>query len=53
VSPSTPNWRCADVVGDALLQAIAHHPILLERPIFVAADRAVIARSPERVLELV
>jgi arsenate reductase (glutaredoxin) len=41
-----------DVVSDALLEAIAQHPILLERPIFVAADRAVVARPPERVLEL-
>ena len=41
-----------DVAGDALLEAIAHHPILLERPIFVVADRAVVARPPERVLEL-
>ena len=41
-----------DVVGDALLEAIVHHPILLERPIFVIADRAVIARPPDRILEL-
>lgn len=38
--------------GDALLEAIAAHPILLERPILVVGDRAVIARPPERVLEL-
>jgi len=35
-----------------LLNAIARHPILLERPIFVVGQRAVIARPPERVLEL-
>ena len=38
--------------GDALREAIAHHPSLLERPIFVIADRAVVARPPERILEL-
>ncbi len=36
----------------ALLDAIAEHPILLERPIFVHDGRAVIGRPPERVLEL-
>ncbi len=41
-----------DCEGGALLEAIAQHPILLERPIFVVGDRAVIARPPERVLEL-
>jgi arsenate reductase len=38
--------------GDALLEAIAANPILLERPIFVVGGRAVIARPPERLLEL-
>jgi len=38
--------------GEVLLAAIATHPILLERPIFVRAGRAVIARPPERVKEL-
>ncbi len=38
---------------DAFVQAIAQHPRILERPILVAGDRAVVARPPERVLELV
>jgi arsenate reductase (glutaredoxin) len=42
----------ADQEGDALLRAISQHPILLERPIFVVGERAVIARPPERLLEL-
>ena len=41
-----------DQAGDALLGAITRHPILLERPIFVVGDRAVIARPPERLLDL-
>ncbi len=38
--------------GDALLEAIVAHPILLERPIVVRGDRAVIARPPELLLDL-
>jgi arsenate reductase len=41
-----------DRSGTALLEAIAAHPILLERPIVVRGGRAVIARPPERLLEL-
>lgn len=35
-----------------LIDAIASHPILLERPIVVAGDRAVIGRPPENVSAL-
>jgi arsenate reductase (glutaredoxin) len=42
----------AEVSGDALLEAIATHPILLERPIVVYRGRAVIARPPELLLTL-
>ena len=37
---------------DELLDAIAENPILLERPIVVRGNRAVVARPAERVLEL-
>ena len=34
------------------IDALAEHPILIERPIAVAGERAVVGRPPERVLEL-
>ncbi len=36
----------------ALIDAMAQQPILIERPIAVRGERAVIGRPPERVLDL-
>ena len=38
---------------EEMIQALVRHPRILERPILVHGDRAVVARPPERVLELV
>jgi arsenate reductase len=40
------------VSDDELIALMAEHPRLLQRPIVERGDRAVLARPPERVLEL-
>jgi arsenate reductase len=42
----------ADAEEAAILDAMSAHPILIERPILVRGDRAVVGRPPERILEL-
>jgi arsenate reductase len=42
----------ASAHGDDLVSAMVEHPILIERPIVIRGDRAVIARPPEKLLDL-
>jgi arsenate reductase len=41
-----------DPTDEEVVDAIVKHPILLQRPIVVAGDRAAIGRPPEAVLDI-
>lgn len=45
-------FRGRDLDDEQWLSAMAQHPILIERPIAVKGERAVLGRPPEKVLEL-
>ena len=48
----TLNLADSSLSDAQLIDAMAAHPKLIERPILVAGDRAIIGRPPENVLEI-
>ncbi len=46
------NYAGRSLSDEEWLDALVAHPILIERPIVVRGDRAVLGRPPEKVLEL-
>jgi arsenate reductase len=48
----TLNLADTGLSEEQLIAAMAAHPKLIERPILVAGDKAVIGRPPENILEI-
>ena len=53
-----PVYRDADLDDDSLsddeiIEAICEYPALMQRPIFITGERAIIGRPPSRVLEII
>lgn len=55
VRTGEPAYRELSLAGadrERLLDALAQHPELIERPVVIRGDRAVVARPPELLLDL-
>ncbi len=51
--PVYSELNLASASRDELLDAMVANPILIQRPIVIVGDRAIIARPPERLLEII
>ena len=46
------NYEGKQLTGNQIINALAKHPVLIERPIVVNGDKAVIARPAEKVKDI-
>jgi arsenate reductase len=47
------NYKGKDLTDEQIIEAMVENPKLIERPIVIKDDKAVVGRPPEKVLELV
>lgn len=46
------NYKGKELSDDEIIKALAEHPKLIERPIVVKGDKAVVGRPPENIKQL-
>ena len=46
------NFKNLELSDDDIISAMAKHPQLIERPIVINGDKAVIGRPPQKILEV-
>ena len=47
------NYKGKELTNEEWIDAMIEHPKLIERPIVVSSDKAIIGRPPENVLDLI